>query len=638
MEKEQEETQNIMGGEGRELSMDLLRATRHYINKMLESVDGMKVLLLDAETTGLVSMAYTHSEILEKDVFLFDRLDAADRETMMHLKALLFIRPSESNVDALAAELAEPKYSEYYVFFSNVVSTSLLQKIAAADRHQCVKGVREYFADFFTVNRDLFTLNIDSCISLVPSTHQRILVRICDGLSAVLLALKKQPVIRYQRNSELAQRVSQELARRMVEEQQLFECRRDDVSPVLLIVDRRSDPVTPLLSQWTYQAMVHDCFGIANNRVRVDEGGGTLDDWLVARMLAADGVAIGSASSALASSSSSSSLSPLDDLDDYGSPSTTSSSSSSSSAAAASSSKPKAEVVLSPEHDEFYRHNMYLNWGELGVNIKTMMQRVQSADKSNRNIASIEDMKRFIENFPQFKKLKGNVSKHVLVLGALSGAVGARKLLKVSALEQELACKNDHSEALSGVTELLQTPGITEFDRLKIVMLYALRYEGDSSNATKELFTRLERTGVPRDALGLIPALLRYAGASQRTGSLFGDTDWISRLSSKIKSGLRDVDNIYTQHKPLLNNMLQDLFKARLSEADYPAMAGGNTHQRPRQVIVFFVGGATFEEAYTVARINREFPGVSVILGGSTIHNAQSFLADIQRLRNVLKS
>jgi len=33
------------------------------------------------------------------------------------------------------------------------------------------------------------------------------------------------------------------------------------------ILLRREDPVTPLLSQWTYQAMVHELLGINNNRV-----------------------------------------------------------------------------------------------------------------------------------------------------------------------------------------------------------------------------------------------------------------------------------------------------------------------------------------------------------------------------------
>jgi len=35
----------------------------------------------------------------------------------------------------------------------------------------------------------------------------------------------------------------------------------------ILILDRREDPITPLLNQWTYQAMIHEILEIKNNRV-----------------------------------------------------------------------------------------------------------------------------------------------------------------------------------------------------------------------------------------------------------------------------------------------------------------------------------------------------------------------------------
>lgn len=41
------------------------------------------------------------------------------------------------------------------------------------------------------------------------------------------------------------------------------------MAPLLLILDRRNDPITPLLSQWTYQAMVHELLGIHNGRVNL---------------------------------------------------------------------------------------------------------------------------------------------------------------------------------------------------------------------------------------------------------------------------------------------------------------------------------------------------------------------------------
>lgn len=46
---------------------------------------------------------------------------------------------------------------------------------------------------------------------------------------------------------------------------------RGDEPPLLLIVDRRNDAVSPLLSQWTYQAMVHELLTMSNNRVSLAE-------------------------------------------------------------------------------------------------------------------------------------------------------------------------------------------------------------------------------------------------------------------------------------------------------------------------------------------------------------------------------
>lgn len=54
---------------------------------------------------------------------------------------------------------------------------------------------------------------------------------------------------------------------RIQSESTLFDFRASQSTPLLLILDRRNDPVTPLLSQWTYQAMVHELLGIQNGRV-----------------------------------------------------------------------------------------------------------------------------------------------------------------------------------------------------------------------------------------------------------------------------------------------------------------------------------------------------------------------------------
>ena len=68
------------------------------------------------------------------------------------------------------------------------------------------------------------------------------------------------------------------------------------------------------------------------------------------------------------------------------------------------------ELILSTS-DSFYRENMNKNFGELGVAIKAMVADFQKKTKSNENIDSLEGIKKFLQNFPEFRKLSMNVSK-----------------------------------------------------------------------------------------------------------------------------------------------------------------------------------------------------------------------------------
>jgi hypothetical protein len=93
------------------------------------------------------------------------------------------------------------------------------------------------------------------------------------AILAVLLSLKKRPVIRWERMSAGGRRLATEVQAAMAHPpfRDLFDFRSTaGPAPLLLILDRRNDPVTPLLSQWTYEAMVHELLGISNGRVHID--------------------------------------------------------------------------------------------------------------------------------------------------------------------------------------------------------------------------------------------------------------------------------------------------------------------------------------------------------------------------------
>lgn len=92
--------------------------------------------------------------------------------------------------------------------------------------------------------------------------------------------------------------------------------------------------------------------------------------------------------------------------------------------------------------------NIYSNFGEIGQTIKTLMDDFQIRAKSQKKVESISDMRNFVETYPQFKKLSGTITKHVVVIGELSAQVAKKQLLELSELEQDIACRADHSSQL----------------------------------------------------------------------------------------------------------------------------------------------------------------------------------------------
>ncbi|XP_065060122.1 vacuolar protein sorting-associated protein 45-like isoform X2 [Rhopilema esculentum] len=549
--------------------MNVIIAVKQYITKMIEdSGPGMKVLLMDKETTGIVSMVYAQSEILQKEVYLFERIDSQGRETMKHLKAICFLRPTKENEENLKKELHAPKYGSYYLYFSNVVQKSIVKALAEADDQEVVKEVQEYYGDYFAVAPHIFSLNIIGCTKAAAwdYEHQE---RTAEGLISLLLSLKKKPVIRYQQSSSMCKRLAENVMQKMYQESGLFEFRQSDVPPLLLIVDRRDDPVTPLLNQWTYQAMVHERLGIKNNRIDLSRVPGI--------------------------------------------------------------SKDLKEVVLSAEHDEVYRDNMYLNFGEIASNMKQLMDEFQKSAKSNQKLDSIADMKAFVENYPQFRKMSGTVSKHVTVVSELSRLVSEFCLLEVSELEQDIACRSDHAQHLQLLRRMIHgNERISPLDLTRLVLLYTLRYERNTSNDIKGLRNELQKRAVSDNYMRIILNIIDYAGATVRTSDIFGQSKSALQMTKRFIKGLKGVENIYTQHKPLLHDTLDQLIKGKIREFQFPYLGKDILRDRPQDIIVFMVGGATYEEALVVYELNKSIPGVRIILGGTTVHNCESFLEEIK--------
>lgn len=265
---------------------------------------------------------------------------------------------------------------------------------------------------------------------------------------------------------------------------------------------------------------------------------------------------------------------------------------------------------------------MFSNFGEIGTTIKSLMDEFQKKSTDHKKVESIADMKNFVETYPQFKKMSGTVTKHVVVIGELSAQVGKNRLMEISELEQEISCKADHSAQLQRIKRLVADPNVKPKEALRLVLLYALHYERHANCDIVGLLQTLQARG---GAVHLAPKMLEYAGKHFRQGELFSAV----KITRNFIKGLKGVENVFTQHNCLFTEILEDVIRGRPLDPNYPTI--GNDlppFRRPPQLVVAFViGGVTYEEALAVHNLNQS--GANIILGGTTVHNSESFLREV---------
>jgi vacuolar protein sorting-associated protein 45 len=223
------------------------------------------------------------------------------------------------------------------------------------------------------------------------------------------------------------------------------------------------------------------------------------------------------------------------------------------------------------------------------------------------------------------------------VVGELSRLVAEHNMMDQSQLEQELACDDDHTAQLRTLKTLLEDPNLAGIDALRLVMLYSLRYEDRSGNQTKALKRTLStRSDSCRpDQISLIDTILEYGGAAKRGSDLYGNNKGLlGSLAKSITKGINGVENVYTQHKPMLSDVLDTLIKGKLKDSDFPYAREGVTQRgKTTDVMIFMLGGITYEEATVVREFNQSNKGkLRVVLGGPHIHNSKSYMEELGKL------
>ncbi|KAH8741334.1 hypothetical protein FG386_000241 [Cryptosporidium ryanae] len=407
--------------------------------------------------------------------------------------------------------------------------------------------------------------------------EEKLFTRILDGIYSASVLLGDVPVIRYLGSSSLCRNIAFALERRLMDSNPVELIMDDsnsenykinnglnsnmsrDENSVLIIFDRREDPITPLLTQWTYQSMIHELITIKQNKINIGN----------------------------------------------------------------------EEYVLSEEYDSFYNEHKYDNFGDIGFYIRDMLNK-QESNKSSyyKNLNSIDDINRFIEIYPEFRKESGIVSKHVNIMHKLSEIIKSRELMRISALEQDIFVNDNDIEHSREVGNILDDDKIDSFDKIRLALIYSLKYQKNEIQINNFKYNLGGNSKY-------IDKLLEIAGNDFRSSDLFQNKSLLNIAKNTIKktAGGNLNDNIYIQHKTLIYNILENLAKGKLKYSRFPSTDDSNSTKKPQKVMLFIVGGVTYEEVRDANEIKNLYD-IDIVLGGTNIINSKFFIDDIDLLIN----
>ncbi|KAH9411184.1 sec1 protein [Ordospora pajunii] len=225
-------------------NMDTL--LKEKIDGILQMGEGVKALLFDEETKGMMSNIIPHSRFLENDYFLFDSIMNRKRERIQGITCMAVIRPE--SIKWLVEEVSDPYYERYIVLFTNQIDSLMLEVLATSDIHCVVSEVHEIYIDFFRQDEFLYTLFRRGSESYEGRQCRR---RAVDGLFAFVMNMKKIPTVLVQNGCrglfEDAEQLTEKLSGYNYEH-----------GGTVIILDRGFDMYTPLVYEWRYQSLLHD--------------------------------------------------------------------------------------------------------------------------------------------------------------------------------------------------------------------------------------------------------------------------------------------------------------------------------------------------------------------------------------------
>jgi syntaxin-binding protein 1 len=374
---------------------------------------------------------------------------------------------------------------------------------------------------------------------------------------------------------------------------------------MLIITDRSMDLITPLVHEFTYQAMAHDL-------LRIKEG-----DKVLYRAIVNEG-----------------------------------------------SPDAQEKDMEITEKDEIWVKNRHSHMKDTIERLMGDFQKFTAENphftNQNANAASLNVIKDMLAGLPQFQESKEAYTLHLSMAQECMNTFQQRKLPDIASVEQSLATGLDEGyrkpkNLADQVVRLLDDESVIPADRLRLIMLYILYRDGVIPEDIQRLLAHSSLP--PQDAevvsnLDLLGARSTKALKENRpspaplfprkTSSTAASEGYaLSRFEPALKMLLEEVSkgildqSIFPYTRPPLDNSEADMYNASQASlrSAKPTWAQNrrSMHESKQRIIVFMAGGATYSESRACYEVSRN-SGKDIFLATSEMLTPALFVRQIADL------